>query len=50
MRVYAAEVSNARIWAGFHYRFSTVVGADMGNKLGAYVVHNVMQPAALATR
>ena len=50
MRVYAAEVSNARIFAGFHYRFSTVVGADMGRKLGEYVARNVMQPATLATR
>ena len=50
MQVYAAEVSNARIWAGFHYRFSTVVGTDMGRKLGEYVARTVMQPAALATR
>jgi len=50
MRVYAAEVSNARIWAGFHYRFSTVVGADMGRKLGEYVARTVMQPAVMATR
>ena len=50
MRVYAAEVSNARIWAGFHYRFSTVVGADMGRKLGEYVARTVMQPATVATR
>jgi hypothetical protein len=50
LRVYAAEVSNARIWAGFHYRFSTVVGADMGRKLGEYVARTVMQPATVATR
>ena len=50
MQVYAAEVSNARIWAGFHYRFSTVVGADMGRKLGEYVARTVMQPAVMATR
>jgi hypothetical protein len=28
------EVSAARIYAGFHYRFSTQVGADMGQKIG----------------
>ena len=49
LRVYADEVSNARIWAGFHYRFSTVVGADMGRKLGD-VARTVMQPAVMATR
>ena len=38
------EVSNARIWAGFHYRFSTVVGTDMGRRVGEYVVQNVMKP------
>ena len=31
---YRDEVSNARIWAGFHYRFSTVVGKEMGTKIG----------------
>ena len=39
------EVANSRVWAGFHYRFSTVVGTDMGRKIGEYVVPNVMQPA-----
>jgi hypothetical protein len=32
---YSNEVSNARIWAGFHYRFSTEVGKEMGRKIGA---------------
>jgi hypothetical protein len=31
---YADEVSNARIYAGFHYRFSTEVAKDMGRKIG----------------
>jgi hypothetical protein len=31
---YEEEVSNARVWAGFHYRFSTEVGRDMGRKIG----------------
>jgi hypothetical protein len=31
---YSDEVSNARIYAGFHYRFSTEVGKDMGRKIG----------------
>ena len=37
------EVSEARIWAGFHYRFSTRVGQEMGRNIGKYVVDNVMQ-------
>src|SRR5262249_41015769 len=37
------EVANSRIWAGFHYRFSTVVGTEMGRRVGEYVVQNVMQ-------
>jgi PAP2 superfamily/Vanadium chloroperoxidase N-terminal domain len=42
---YANEVAEARIWAGFHYRFSTRVGQDMGRRIGRYVVQNVMQRA-----
>jgi hypothetical protein len=44
------EVSEARIWAGFHYRFSTQVGADMGYKIGGYVVEKCMQPPAVAEK
>jgi hypothetical protein len=42
---YADEVSLARIYAGFHYRFSTRIGQDMGRKIGRFAVQNVMQPA-----
>jgi len=45
---YADEVAYARIWAGFHYRFSTQVGQQMGRKIGQYVVQNVMQPVVAA--
>jgi hypothetical protein len=38
------EVANARIYAGFHYRNSTVVGRAMGKQIGEYVVATVMQP------
>jgi hypothetical protein len=31
---YTDEVSMARIYAGFHYRFSTEVGQEMGRKIG----------------
>jgi hypothetical protein len=45
MRNFAEEVANARIWAGFHYRFSTRVGTDMGIRIGKYTVESIMQPA-----
>ena len=48
LRAYTDEVSQARIWAGFHYRFSTLVGQDMGRKIGGYVVQHAMQPATVA--
>jgi hypothetical protein len=44
------EVANARVWAGFHFRFSTRIGAEMGLRIGEYVVRNAMQPAATASR
>ena len=50
IRAYADEVAQARIWAGFHYRFSTRVGQEMGRAIGQYVVANVMQSAELASR
>lgn len=50
LRAFTDEVSQARIWAGFHYRFSTKVGQDMGYKIGEYVVRNFMQPVAVAAR
>jgi hypothetical protein len=44
MRTMAGEISEARIWAGFHYRFSTRVGQDMGFKIGKHAVESVMLP------
>ena len=38
------EVSNARIWGGIHYRNSTVVGTDMGRRIGKLVVASALQP------
>ena len=48
LRAFGDEVANARICAGFHYRFSTVAGREMGQKIGTYVVKSVMQPAQTA--
>ena len=50
VQAFVNEVSEARIWAGFHYRFSTKVGHDMGYRIGGHVVNNFLQPVTLATR
>lgn len=41
---FVQEVANARVWAGFHYRFSTRVGTALGGQVSQYVVKNTMQP------
>jgi len=41
---YADEVSNARVWSGFHYRFSTEAGKDMGRKIGELTVATQLRP------
>ena len=46
MNALTEEIASARIWAGFHYRFSTRVGTDMGLRVGDYVVKRAMQPIA----
>jgi PAP2 superfamily len=45
---YSDEVSMARIYAGFHYRFSTRVGQDMGRKIGQHVARTILLPAKVA--
>jgi hypothetical protein len=45
---YADEVALARIYAGFHYRFSTRVGQNMGRDIGRYVVQGFMQKTTVA--
>jgi hypothetical protein len=50
MTAFTDEVANARIWAGFHSRFSTRIGTEMGLQIGEYIVKNVMQPASIADR
>jgi len=50
IRAFTDEVSEARIWSGFHWRFSTNVGREMGYKIGEYVAKNIMQPVAVAVR
>ena len=48
LRAYNEEITNARIYAGFHYRFSTIVGREMGEKIGEYVAKSVLQPVQAA--
>jgi hypothetical protein len=50
MNAFLEEIASARIWSGFHYRFSTRVGTDMGLQVGDYVVKRVMQPLAAGSR
>ena len=49
LREFNNEVSEARIAAGFHWRFSTMVGKDMGWKIGAYTVLTCMKPLSVAS-
>src|ERR1043166_1953427 len=41
---YVAEVVNARVFDGVHYRTSGEVGAEMGRKIGEYTAHNHLSP------
>jgi hypothetical protein len=41
---YVAEVVNARVYDGVHYRTSGEAGAAMGQKIGQYTVQNFLQP------
>jgi len=50
MAAFTDEVANARIWSGFHYRSSTLVGTDMGRKIGEYVAKKLMQPLEISAR
>jgi hypothetical protein len=43
---YVAEVVNARVYDGVHYRTSGEAGAAMGRKIGEYTVQNFLRPMA----
>ena len=47
---YVTEVVNARIYDGVHYRASGEVGAEMGQKIGEYVMTNYLKPIEAAVR
>lgn len=42
---YVADVVNARVYEGVHYRSSGETGAAMGRQIGEYVVQNFLRPA-----
>lgn len=39
-----AEVSDARVWAGFHFRYSQEDGAKLGRRVARFVLANFFQP------
>lgn len=41
---YVREVSDARIWAGAHFRTSTVVGREMGRKVARLALESSFKP------
>jgi hypothetical protein len=38
------EVNNARVWAGFHFRYSQEDGTRIGRKVARFVARNFFQP------
>jgi hypothetical protein len=38
------EVNNARVWAGFHFRYADEDGSKLGRKVARFVVGNFFQP------
>ncbi len=38
------EVNNARVWAGFHFRYADEDGSKLGRKVARFVVRNFFQP------
>lgn len=45
---YANEVAMARIYGGFHYRFSNAAAQDMGRMIAELAVHTQFQPLSTA--
>jgi PAP2 superfamily protein len=46
---YADEVAAARIYGGFHYRFSNAVGQDMGRKIAELVMQTRLRNSSAST-
>ena len=43
-RQVVTEVNNARVWAGFHFRYSQDDGSRLGRKVARFVARNFFQP------
>jgi hypothetical protein len=43
-REVVVEVNNARVWAGFHFRYSQEDGSRLGRRVARFVVRNYFQP------
>jgi hypothetical protein len=39
------EIINARLWAGLHYRLSTVAGIALGRQVANFDLRHAFQPA-----
>lgn len=39
-----AEIANARVWGGIHFRFSTDAGTRIGIRVAGYDLHHVLEP------
>ena len=39
-----ADVNNARVWAGFHFRYSQEDGSKLGRKVAWFVTRHFFQP------
>jgi hypothetical protein len=48
--IFSASANRARICAGFHYRFSTRVGQEIGRQIGEHVITNYLQPVGAVAR
>jgi hypothetical protein len=43
-REVVADVNNARVWAGFHFRYAQEDGSRLGRKIARFVVRNLFRP------
>jgi hypothetical protein len=43
-REVVADVNNARVWAGFHFRYAQEDGSRLGQKVARFVVRNLFRP------
>ena len=45
----AAEINNARVWGGLHYRFSMTAGNALGARVGQQAIKDRFRPVAATT-